>query len=49
MVPGPVWDDSSQIENGESINLEILRAYVTGLGGHLDVVARIGNIRLDVA
>ncbi|MEW2442076.1 helix-turn-helix domain-containing protein [Micromonospora marina] len=39
----------SQIENGESVNLEILRAYVTGLGGHLDVVARIGNIRLDVA
>ncbi|WFE33696.1 helix-turn-helix transcriptional regulator [Micromonospora sp. WMMD975] len=39
----------SQIERGESVNLEILRAYVTGLGGHLDVVARIGNIRLDVA
>lgn len=39
----------SQIVNGESVNLEILRAYVTGLGGHRDVVARIGNIRLDVA
>ncbi|MCI4064231.1 helix-turn-helix domain-containing protein [Micromonospora sp. R77] len=39
----------SQIENGESTNLETLRAYVTGLGGHLDVVARIGNIHLNVA
>ncbi|WP_431973133.1 helix-turn-helix domain-containing protein [Micromonospora haikouensis] len=39
----------SQIENGEHTSLESLRAYVTGLGGHLDVVARIGNIRLDVA
>ena len=45
VTPGRV----SQIENGESVNLDILRAYVTGLGGHLDVVARIGNIRLDVA
>ncbi|RKN23699.1 XRE family transcriptional regulator [Micromonospora musae] len=39
----------SQIENGEHTNLETLRAYVTGLGGHLDVVARIGNIQLNVA
>ncbi|NES14376.1 MULTISPECIES: helix-turn-helix domain-containing protein [Micromonospora] len=39
----------SQIENGESTSLETLRAYVTGLGGHLDVVARIGNIQLNVA
>ncbi|MFI2665096.1 helix-turn-helix domain-containing protein [Micromonospora carbonacea] len=39
----------SQIENGQHTSLESLRAYVTGLGGHLDVVARIGNIRLDVA
>ncbi|MFG1801968.1 helix-turn-helix domain-containing protein [Micromonospora carbonacea] len=39
----------SQIENGEHTSLESLRAYVTGLGGHLDVVARIGNTRLDVA
>jgi DNA-binding XRE family transcriptional regulator len=39
----------SQIENGEHTSLESLRAYVTGMGGHLDVVARIGNIRLDVA
>lgn len=39
----------SQIENGEVTNLETLRAYVAGLGGHLDVVARIGNIHLNVA
>ncbi|MEH1167676.1 helix-turn-helix transcriptional regulator [Micromonospora sp. CPCC 205539] len=39
----------SQIENGEHTGLETLRAYVTGLGGHLDVVARIGNIHLNVA
>ncbi|MEU7770834.1 helix-turn-helix transcriptional regulator [Micromonospora taraxaci] len=39
----------SQIENGEHTSLETLRAYVTGLGGHLDVVARIGNIHLNVA
>jgi DNA-binding XRE family transcriptional regulator len=39
----------SQIENGEVTSLETLRAYVTGLGGHLDVVARIGNIQLNVA
>ncbi|GAB3390583.1 helix-turn-helix transcriptional regulator [Micromonospora halotolerans] len=39
----------SQIENGESSNLETLKAYVTGLGGHLDVVARVGDIQFDVA
>lgn len=39
----------SQIENGDAVGLETLRAYVTGLGGHLDVVARIGNIQLNVA
>jgi transcriptional regulator with XRE-family HTH domain len=39
----------SQIENGEVTSLETLRSYVTGLGGHLDVVARIGNIHLNVA
>jgi DNA-binding XRE family transcriptional regulator len=39
----------SQIENGSATSLETLRAYVTGLGGHLDVVARIGNIQLNVA
>lgn len=39
----------SQIENGDAVSLESLRAYVTGLGGHLDIVARIGNVRLHVA
>ncbi|MFC0004644.1 helix-turn-helix domain-containing protein [Micromonospora siamensis] len=39
----------SQIENGETTTLETLRAYVTGLGGHVEVVARIGNIQLNVA
>jgi transcriptional regulator with XRE-family HTH domain len=33
----------SQIENGSATSLETLRAYVAGLGGHLDIVARIGN------
>src|SRR5829696_659798 len=39
----------SQIENGAATSLESLRAYVTGLGGHLDIVARIGNIHLNIA
>jgi DNA-binding XRE family transcriptional regulator len=39
----------SQIESGTATSLESLRAYVAGLGGHLDIVARIGNIHLNVA
>lgn len=39
----------SQIESGKATSLETLRAYVTGLGGHLDIVARIGNIHLNIA
>ena len=39
----------SQIENGDTVSLEVLRTYVVGLGGQLDVVARIGNIQLNVA
>ncbi|MEV4845625.1 helix-turn-helix transcriptional regulator [Micromonospora matsumotoense] len=39
----------SQIETGEHTSLGTLRAYVTGLGGQVDVVARIGNIQLNVA
>lgn len=39
----------SQIESGAATSLESLRAYVVGLGGHLDIVARIGNIQLNVA
>ena len=36
-------------ENGDAVGLETLRAYVVGLGGQLDIVARIGNIQLNVA
>jgi DNA-binding XRE family transcriptional regulator len=39
----------SQIENGDVVGLETLRAYVVGLGGHVDIVARIGDIQLNVA
>jgi DNA-binding XRE family transcriptional regulator len=39
----------SQIENGKATSLDTLRAYVAGLGGHLDIVARIGNIHLNIA
>ncbi|MEX5710634.1 helix-turn-helix transcriptional regulator [Parafrankia sp. FMc6] len=39
----------SQIENGTATGLDTLRAYITGLGGHLDIVARIGNIQLNIA
>jgi len=39
----------SQIESGDAVGLDTLRAYVGGLGGHLDIVARIGNIQLNVA
>lgn len=39
----------SQIERGEMVSLDVLRTYVAGLGGHVEVVARIGDIRLNVA
>ena len=39
----------SQIENGDSVGLDTLRAYVAGLGGQLDIVARIGDIQFNVA
>jgi DNA-binding XRE family transcriptional regulator len=39
----------SQIESGSATSLESLRAYVAGLGGHVDIVVRIGNIQLNVA
>lgn len=39
----------SQIENGDSAGLDTLRTYITGLGGHVDVVARVGTVRLDIA
>jgi len=36
----------SQIECGEPVGLEVLRAYVTGLGGRVEVVATFGNLWL---
>jgi len=39
----------SQIERGRSVSLDVLRTYVGGLGGQVDVVARIGDVRLNVA
>ncbi|BCB86882.1 helix-turn-helix domain-containing protein [Phytohabitans suffuscus] len=39
----------SQIENGGVTSLETLRVYVAGLGGHLEIIAHIGNIQLNVA
>ncbi len=39
----------SQIENGKTVSLDVLRAYITGLGGQVEIVARIGPLRLDIA
>ncbi|WP_300013156.1 helix-turn-helix domain-containing protein [Pseudonocardia sp.] len=39
----------SQIENGDGVSLDTLRTYITGLGGQVDVVARVGTMRLDIA
>jgi DNA-binding XRE family transcriptional regulator len=39
----------SQIENGKTVGLDVLRAYITGLGGQVEIVARVGRIRLDIA
>jgi len=39
----------SQIEHGEAVGIQSLRAYVVGLGGQLDIVARIGDLTLEVA
>ncbi|HZM78261.1 MAG TPA: helix-turn-helix transcriptional regulator [Candidatus Limnocylindrales bacterium] len=39
----------SQIENGNATSLDTLRAYVAGLGGNLDIIARISNIHLNIA
>lgn len=39
----------SQIENGDGGGLDTLRTYITGLGGQVDVVARVGTVRLDIA
>jgi DNA-binding XRE family transcriptional regulator len=39
----------SQIENGTEVSLDVLRTYVTGLGGQVEVVVRVGDVRLSVA
>ncbi|MFI6075096.1 helix-turn-helix domain-containing protein [Actinoplanes sp. NPDC051343] len=39
----------SQIERGRNVSLRVLRTYVGGLGGQVDIVARIGDIQLNVA
>jgi DNA-binding XRE family transcriptional regulator len=39
----------SQIENGTEVSLDVLRTYVTGLGGQVEVVVRVGDVRLNVA
>jgi transcriptional regulator with XRE-family HTH domain len=38
----------SQIECGRPVSLDALRAYVSGLGGRVEVVVWIGNVWLDV-
>ena len=38
----------SQIEHGEAVSLDVLRKYVAGLGGRVEIVARIGTVRLDL-
>jgi len=39
----------SQIERGKDVSLDTLRAYITGLGGEVEVIARIGTTRLNIA
>jgi DNA-binding transcriptional regulator YiaG len=33
----------SKIEHGENSGIEVVRAYIHALGGHLDVIASIGD------
>jgi len=39
----------SQIERGDTVSLDALRKYVAGLGGQVEVTARVGDIRIDLA
>jgi DNA-binding XRE family transcriptional regulator len=39
----------SQIEHGTDVSLDTLRAYVTGLGGQVEIVARLGTTTLNIA
>ncbi len=39
----------SQIEHGKDVSLDVLRAYITGVGGQVEIVARIGTTTLNIA
>lgn len=39
----------SKIEHGEISGIDVVRAYVTALGGSIDVVARLGDRSWKVA
>jgi DNA-binding XRE family transcriptional regulator len=39
----------SQIEHGTDVSLDTLRAYITGLGGHVEIIARLGTTTLNIA
>lgn len=39
----------SQIEHGKVAGLDVLRTHVAGLGGQVEVIARIGDVQLNVA
>ena len=39
----------SQIEHGTDVSLDTLRAYVTGLGGQVEIIARLGTTTLNIA
>lgn len=53
----PTWDNDDRVNRRTTIrermlatvSLDSLRAYVTGLGGQLNIVAEIGDIHLNVA
>jgi transcriptional regulator with XRE-family HTH domain len=48
-VTGLSRDSISHIECGKAVTLDVLRTYVEGLGGQVDVVARIGAVWLTLA
>lgn len=39
----------SQIEHGTDVSLDTLRAYITGLGGHVEIIAHLGTTTLNIA
>lgn len=39
----------SQIEHGADVSLDVLRAYITGLGGQVEIIARLGTTTLNIA